>query len=86
MPSAVFKLSPGIQSYAWGKKGSASLAAQLAQVSVEGFGIDEDKTYAEVSMSTRLFEHLSTYLLAHVNLHHGVTTSYHSLVCRGIYL
>jgi mannose-6-phosphate isomerase class I len=45
--STVFKISPGIQDYAWGKKGGASLAAQFAKVSVPGFEI-QDKPYAEV--------------------------------------
>lgn len=45
----VFKLSPGIQSYAWGKKGSKSLAAQFGERCIEGFKVDEGKTYAEVS-------------------------------------
>ena len=45
----VFKLAPGVQSYAWGKKGQSSLAAQFSQVSVPDFTIDEDETYAEVS-------------------------------------
>lgn len=46
----VFKITPGIQDYAWGKKGSSSLAAQLATKSIgDDFTVDEDKTYAEVS-------------------------------------
>ena len=45
---AVFKLAPGIQSYAWGKKGSSSLSAQLAQTCIPDFKVDEGKTYAEV--------------------------------------
>ncbi|WVQ95431.1 mannose-6-phosphate isomerase, class I [Kwoniella sp. CBS 9459] len=49
---ALFKIHPGVQSYDWGKKGSASLAAQLGEVSVDGFQIDEDKTYAELWMGT----------------------------------
>ena len=48
MSTGIFKLAPGIQDYAWGKKGSASLAARLAAVSVPGFQIDDEKTYAEV--------------------------------------
>ncbi|WVF67813.1 mannose-6-phosphate isomerase, class I [Kwoniella sp. CBS 6097] len=49
---ALFKVHPGVQSYDWGKKGSASLAAQLGEVSVDGFQIDENKTYAELWMGT----------------------------------
>ena len=45
----VFKLAPGVQDYAWGKKGSSSLAAQFGKVCVTDFEIDEEKTYAEVS-------------------------------------
>ncbi|WRT70942.1 mannose-6-phosphate isomerase [Kwoniella shivajii] len=52
MPGGVFKISPGVQSYDWGKKGSASLAAQFAQTSVKGFQIDDNKTYAELWMGT----------------------------------
>lgn len=46
----VFKLAPGIQLYDWGKKGSASLAAQLGSVCIPDFEVDEGKTYAEVSV------------------------------------
>jgi len=49
MTLPVFKIAPGIQSYDWGKRGSSSLAAQLATESVPDFEIDENKTYAEVS-------------------------------------
>jgi hypothetical protein len=51
---AIFKVTPGLQSYEWGKKGSASLAAQLAEECVEGFEVDEEKAYAEVSLQRRL--------------------------------
>lgn len=52
MPAAppVFKIAPGIQSYDWGKKGSSSLAAQLAEESVPDFILDENKPYAEVGV------------------------------------
>jgi hypothetical protein len=46
--SAVFKIIPGLQSYAWGKKGSSSLAAQLGTTSIPDFEIDDEKPYAEV--------------------------------------
>jgi hypothetical protein len=49
MSAPVFKLVPGCQSYDWGKRGQASLAAQLASKSVPGFQVDESKPYAEVS-------------------------------------
>ncbi|OCF54616.1 mannose-6-phosphate isomerase [Kwoniella mangroviensis CBS 10435] len=52
MSPTLFKLSPGVQSYDWGKKGSASLAAQFGNTCVEGFQIDENKTYAELWMGT----------------------------------
>jgi hypothetical protein len=45
----VFKIIPGVQSYAWGKKGSSSLAAQLGERSIPDFSIDDEKPYAEVS-------------------------------------
>ncbi|KAJ9110640.1 hypothetical protein QFC19_001469 [Naganishia cerealis] len=48
----LLRLSPGVQSYDWGKKGSDSLAAQLAAVCVEQFQVDEDKPYAELWMGT----------------------------------
>lgn len=44
----VFKIVPGLQSYAWGKKGSSSLAAQLGEKSIPDFSIDDEKPYAEV--------------------------------------
>jgi hypothetical protein len=44
----VFKIVPGLQSYAWGKKGSSSLAAQLGSRSIPDFEIDDEKPYAEV--------------------------------------
>lgn len=49
----IFAITPGVQSYEWGKQGSDSLTAQLAQVCVEGFEVDDDKTYAEVSRTAR---------------------------------
>jgi len=48
MSAPVFKIVPGLQSYAWGKKGSSSLAAQLGSSSIPDFEIDGDKPYAEV--------------------------------------
>jgi mannose-6-phosphate isomerase len=48
MSLPVFKVTPGIQSYAWGKKGSSSLAAQLGERCISDFKVDEEKTYAEV--------------------------------------
>lgn len=49
MPSftPAFPLATGVQSYEWGKIGSASKAAQLGQ-STPSFKIDESKPYAEV--------------------------------------
>jgi len=44
----VFKIIPGLQSYAWGKKGSSSLAAQLGSRSIPDLSIDDEKPYAEV--------------------------------------
>ncbi|WVQ84608.1 mannose-6-phosphate isomerase [Cryptococcus sp. DSM 104549] len=70
---SIFKLAPGIQSYDWGKKGSASLAAQLALNCIPDFAIDEDKTYAELWMGTHptLPSKLSdsTLLSAHLKAH-----------------
>jgi hypothetical protein len=51
----VFKIVPGLQSYAWGKKGSSSLAAQLGSRSIPDFEIDDEKPYAEVCLSFLLF-------------------------------
>jgi hypothetical protein len=55
MSAPVFKLVPGCQSYDWGKRGQASLAAQLASKSVPGFKVDESKPYAEVSDDVGLY-------------------------------
>jgi mannose-6-phosphate isomerase len=52
---AIFKVTPGLQSYEWGKKGSDSLAAQMAKECVEGFEVDENKEYAEVCTRRRSF-------------------------------
>lgn len=46
----VFKIVPGLQSYAWGKKGSSSLAAQLGSRSIPDYQIDDEKPYAEVCL------------------------------------
>jgi hypothetical protein len=46
----VFKIVPGLQSYAWGKKGSSSLAAQLGSRSIPDYEIDDEKPYAEVRL------------------------------------
>lgn len=43
-----FQLSCGVQSYAWGKIGSSSKAAQYG-TTTPGFTIDEKTPYAEVS-------------------------------------
>jgi hypothetical protein len=50
----VFKIVPGLQSYAWGKKGSSSLAAQLGSRSIPDFEIDDEKPYAEVCLLSLL--------------------------------
>jgi len=50
----VFKIVPGLQSYAWGKKGSSSLAAQLGSRSIPDYEIDDEKPYAEVCPSLGL--------------------------------
>ena len=47
----IFKLTPGVQSYDWGKIGSTSLAAQFGEQCIEGFVTDDKKPYAEVSWS-----------------------------------
>ena len=48
---AVFRLKGSIQTYDWGKKGSSSLVAQLSRGAVkEDFELDEDTSYAEVSI------------------------------------
>jgi hypothetical protein len=49
--ATVFKIVPGLQSYAWGKKGSSSLAAQLGSRSIPDYEIDDEKPYAEVCLS-----------------------------------
>lgn len=54
---SVFKIIPGLQSYAWGKKGSSSLAAQLGTTSIPDFTIDDEKPYAEVRSSHLMHAH-----------------------------
>lgn len=48
--ASAFPLACGVQSYEWGKIGSASKAAQYGP---PGFEIDEEKPYAEVRPRTR---------------------------------
>ncbi|KZT53367.1 mannose-6-phosphate isomerase [Calocera cornea HHB12733] len=50
MTSKVFQLQAGVQSYDWGKLGSASKAAEFATTT--GFKVDESKPYAELWMGT----------------------------------
>ena len=50
MSFSIIKLSPGYTDYAWGKKGSSSLCAQLAEVSIPQFELKETQPYAEVSL------------------------------------
>lgn len=45
----VFHVTPGVQSYDWGKMGKSSLAAQFGEKSIDGFRTDDSKPYAEVS-------------------------------------
>jgi hypothetical protein len=46
----IFKITPGVQSYDWGKIGSTSLAAQFGERCIDGFTTDDKKPYAEVSI------------------------------------
>lgn len=49
MTEQVFRLIPATQNYPWGKKGSSSLVAQLADGSgIPDFKINESNSYAEV--------------------------------------
>lgn len=49
MTEQVFRLIPETLNYSWGKKGSSSLVAQLADgAGIPDFKIDESKSYAEV--------------------------------------
>ncbi|EPT00566.1 hypothetical protein FOMPIDRAFT_20241, partial [Fomitopsis schrenkii] len=49
----LIRLRTAVQQYPWGKHGSSSLAAHLAQNSVgPDFSIDESKAYAEIWMGT----------------------------------
>lgn len=45
----IFKITPGVQSYDWGKIGSTSLAAQFGERCIQDFKTDDNKPYAEVS-------------------------------------
>ncbi|KAJ9101248.1 hypothetical protein QFC21_003467 [Naganishia friedmannii] len=65
----LLQLSPGIQSYDWGKIGSDSLAAQLGTTSVKGFKVDEEKPYAELWMGTH--DNLPTYIASSENEEQG---------------
>ena len=47
------KLKCAVQTYAWGKQGSRSTVAKLAQ-NDPGFQLEEDTTYAEVGVALRL--------------------------------
>ncbi|KAG2068387.1 mannose-6-phosphate isomerase [Suillus decipiens] len=54
MTEHVFRLIPAMQNYPWGKKGSSSLVAQLADgAGIPDFKIDESKHYAEMWMGTQ---------------------------------
>jgi mannose-6-phosphate isomerase len=59
MVKKIHRLRCSCNSYDWGKKGSASLAARLAAKS--GFAVDESKPYAEMWMGT--YPTLPTQLL-----------------------
>ncbi|KAF2096476.1 mannose-6-phosphate isomeras-like protein [Rhizodiscina lignyota] len=53
MRDSVFQLKCQCNNYPWGKKGSASLAAQLCSKTLSaGFKIDESKNYAEMWLGT----------------------------------
>lgn len=45
----ILQLDCPVQTYAWGKMGSASKVAQLASGGTSGFVVDEKKPYAEVA-------------------------------------
>jgi hypothetical protein len=60
MTEPVFRLIPATKSYPWGKKGSSSLAAQLAEgAGIPEFKIDESKHYAEVHIICKQFMSVS---------------------------
>lgn len=47
----LFRLQCGVNSYEWGKQGEDSAAARFAATTpAEGFSIQSDKPYAEVSL------------------------------------
>ena len=48
MTDRVFPLSGSCNNYPWGKKGQASLAAQLCAKSDKTFHIDDDEHYSEL--------------------------------------
>jgi hypothetical protein len=72
----VFKIVPGLQSYAWGKKGSSSLAAQLGSRSIPDYEIDDEKPYAEVCLSLSL----SLVILAGQMIYH----TYSYMILEGL--
>jgi mannose-6-phosphate isomerase class I len=51
----IFKITPGVQSYDWGKIGSTSLTAQFADKCIDGFVTQDDKPYAEASRKTSVW-------------------------------
>ncbi|KZO93783.1 mannos-6-phosphate isomerase [Calocera viscosa TUFC12733] len=72
MTTKVFQLQAGVQSYDWGKLGSASKAAEFAATT--GFQVDESKPYAELWMGTHANSPSSIYpdgptLLSYVQAH-----------------
>ncbi|KAG1885407.1 RmlC-like cupin domain-containing protein [Suillus subluteus] len=53
MTEQVFRLIPATQNFPWGKKGSSSLVAQLADgAGIPDFKTDESKSYAEMWIGT----------------------------------
>jgi mannose-6-phosphate isomerase len=56
LPVPLIQLQCGVNSYEWGKKGNSSRAAQFAAASLDqnDFKIEDEKPYAEVSLSWAL--------------------------------
>jgi mannose-6-phosphate isomerase len=55
----VFKITPSVQSYDWGKIGSSSKVAQLASSGIPSFKLDESKPYAEVHIAENVWVYVS---------------------------
>lgn len=85
MVKSVLQLKCQCNNYPWGKKGSASRAAQLcAETPGTDFGIDEEKYYAEMWMGT--YPELPSYVLeTGEDLQDVINANTHQLLGESVY-